>query len=130
MHSNNGYKNHRRRDNLPAAIGSIPNTGFDLLVYRGVDSSGKVTFHWRLARRNRAGDGYYATNRVEQLRDVIFAVHFASKRFAMVEELDASLRSELRSLAESLEGLFSARGEEAKRSSEKPNGLVSAFGDA
>ena len=106
--NDSNYKrgNRTQRDTSPTAVASIPNTGFDALIYRGLDSkTNRAVFHWKLARRNRAGDGYYATYRVDGVGgivDMIFAMQYVCAKFALVDELDDALRSELQELAKRL----------------------------
>jgi hypothetical protein len=133
---NDNNRSNRKRDTSPTAVASVPETGLDVLAYRGIDSkTNRGVYHFKLARRNRSGDGYYATYRVENLIDVIIACQFAAKKFALVDELPAELRAELRELSERLGTTLAemAAGEPggagAPPPQRRPNGLA-AFGSA
>ena len=133
---NDNNRSDRKRDTSPTAVASVPETGIDVLAYRGIDSkTNRGVYHFKLARRNRSGDGYYATYRVEQIIDVIYACQFAAAKFALVEELPADLRAELRDLSERLGRMLveMAAGEPGSGNpppaQRRPNGLA-AFGAA
>lgn len=132
----NNNRNHRNRDRSPTATASVANTGIDVLVYRGVDAaSGRAVFHWKLGRRNREGDGYYQTFRLEGaggVWDVLFAIQFLCAKFALVEE--CGMREELGELAQRLARLIAEMAvgkpvygaDDSNR--QPPNGLATAFG--
>lgn len=132
---NNSKRTSRPRDTSPTAVASVPETGLDVLAYRGIDSkTGRGVYHLKIARRNRAGDGYYATYRVEEIIDVILACQFAAAKFALVEELPEELRSELSDLASGLGAMLIANSSGGsaggKTADQRANGLASAFGHA
>lgn len=133
---NDNNRSNRKRDTSPTAVASVPETGLDVLAYRGIDSkTNRGVYHFKLARRNRSGDGYYATYRVENLIDVIMACQFAASKFALVDELPAELRAELSELAQRLEVTLTemaagdSASDDASASKRRPNGLA-AFGAA
>jgi hypothetical protein len=134
--NSNMNRGSRRRDNLPSAVASVPQTGLDILVYRGIDSNGKAVFHLKLARRNRRGDGYYSTYRAENIPDLVVGCAYAASKFAMLEEIDVTLRTQLRDLAERLGEAIAAMAlsgtsnGRAQSNAQQTNGLSTAFGPA
>lgn len=127
--------NRRKRDTAPTVETAVPNTqGNYLLVYRGVDSQGNVSFHWKIARRNRSGDGYYQTFRLEGVWDVIFGLHYLCSKMALVPE--CSMCDELKDLAQRLGSMIAERAVgksangEARSNAQQTNGLATAFGPA
>lgn len=130
--------NGRKRETAPTVEVPVPNTDrTNLLVYRSVDSQGNISFHWKMARRNRSGDGYYQTFRLDGpggVWDVVFGLHYLCSKMALVPECSA--RGELKDLAQRLGSLIAGRAVgtsangEAQSSPQQTNGLTTAFGAA
>ncbi len=131
----NSNGNDRKRDTSPTVVAPVPNTSADLLVYRSVDSEGNVMFHFKIARRNRNGDGYYQTFRIDSgIWDVLFGLHYLCSKMALVPE--CSTRVELKELGRRL-GLMIAEmavgkpaNGNAQSNPQQTNGLTTAFGPA
>lgn len=125
----------RNQENPPTVVAEVPQTVLDIQVFRGISADGNAVFHLKLPRRNRAGNGYYSTYRVEDIFDLVLGCQYAASKFALVEELDPSLRAALGDLAQRLLRLIAETASRSPinghdKSNEQPNGLASAFGPA